>query len=70
MKKKAWILIGLFWALGMVMFASLLYPILMGQEITVQRILIDVVVYLFAGLIFGFVIYRFALKKVKDENVD
>jgi hypothetical protein len=68
MKKKAWILIGLFWALGMVMFASLLYPILMGQEITVQRILIDVVVYLFAGLIFGFVIYRFAQKKVKQDR--
>ena len=63
MKKKAWILIGLFWALGMVMFVSLLYPIMMGQEITPKRILIDVVVYLFAGLIFGFVIYRFALKK-------
>jgi hypothetical protein len=68
MKKKAWILIGIFWALGMVMFASLLYPILMGQEITVQRILIDVVVYLFAGLIFGFVIYRFAQKKVKQDR--
>lgn len=68
MKKKAWILIGLFWALGMVMFASLLYPILMGQEITVQRILIDVVVYLFAGLIFGFVIYRFTQKKVKQDR--
>lgn len=68
MKKKAWILIGFFWALGMVMFASLLYPIVMGQEITLQRILIDVVVYLFAGLIFGFVIYRFALKKVKQDR--
>lgn len=68
MKKKAWILIGLFWALGMVMFASLLYPIVMGQEITVQRILIDVVVYLFAGLIFGFVIYRFTQKKVKQDR--
>lgn len=68
MKKKAWILIGLFWALGMVMFASLLYPIVMGQEITPQRILIDVVVYQFAGLIFGFVIYRFALKKVKQDR--
>jgi ABC-type antimicrobial peptide transport system permease subunit len=65
MKNNAWILIGLFWALGMVMFVSLLYPIMMGQEITPKRILIDVVVYLFAGLIFGFVIYRFALKKSK-----
>jgi hypothetical protein len=47
----------------MVMFTSLLYPIVMGQEITAKRFLIDVVVYLFAGLIFGFVIYRFTLKK-------
>jgi hypothetical protein len=68
MKKKAWILIGLFWALGMVMFASLLYPIVMGQEITAKRILIDVVVYLFTGLIFGFVIYRFTQKKVKQDR--
>jgi hypothetical protein len=67
MKNKAWILIGIFWALGMVMFVSLLYPIFMGQEITAKRILIDVVVYLFAGLIFGFVIYRFVLKKSKTR---
>jgi hypothetical protein len=68
MKKKAWIMIGLFWALGMVMFTSLLYPIVMGQEITAKRILIDVVVYLFAGLIFGFVINRFAKNKGKEES--
>ena len=66
MTKKIWLIVGLFWALGMMMFISLLYPILVGKEINAKHILIDLAIYLFTGFVIGFVIYRFAVKtKIK-----
>ena len=63
-----WIKIGLFWGVFMYIFTVVLLPLILREEITTRKMLINIPIWVIAGLIFGFWINRLALKRNKEAD--
>ena len=67
-KGNNWIKIGLFWGVFMYIFTVVLLPLILREEITTRKMLINIPIWVITGLIFGFWINRLALKRNKEAD--
>ncbi|TXD49580.1 hypothetical protein [Polaribacter sp. IC063] len=69
--KKSWIKTGLSWGGFMFIVISILFPYFENQEITLKNILIGLVLWTIAGLVFGYTMKIFMNKSInkKGKNI-
>ena len=63
-----WIKIGLFWGLFMYIFTVVLLPLILREEITTRKMLINIPIWVIAGLIFGYWTNYLAVKRKKEAD--
>ena len=63
-----WIKIGLFWGVFMYIFTVVVLPLILREEITTRKMLINIPIWVIAGLIFGYWTNRLALKRNKEAD--
>ncbi|MGB1042162.1 MAG: hypothetical protein ACPGU6_02115 [Tenacibaculum sp.] len=51
---KKWQKVGLMWAIWMFVIMTFIWPLIKGEEITLQSILIGIPIWIIGGLFFGF----------------
>lgn len=66
--KKSWVKTGLSWGFFMFIFNSLIFPYFDGMEITLKTILLGVVTWTIAGLIFGYIMKLYFNATIKRNN--
>jgi len=67
-KTKNWLLVGLIWGVLMYIIMSLVFPLLMDDEITTTLLLIGIPIWLIAGIVFGLMMKYWMSRKGKPVN--
>lgn len=65
---KKWFITGLIWGLFMFFIMTFFYPFLDGNQITLKKTLIGILIWSLAGIVFGFVMNKYTNKTISKNN--
>lgn len=67
-EKNGWIIVGLIWGIGMLIIMTFAAPMLRGEDVTGQTLIIDIPLWLMAGLGWGYFMKRFLMKQAAKNR--